>query len=75
MFTFCRCVSVEIIAHLNMLWSSDCCQRAGRYELRTPTCGFISLPTRSIMNDNTYKTCIYKQLKYLFSLKMEEKQF
>lgn len=57
-YTFSRCTSVEIIAHLNILYSSECCQSAGRYELRVPTCGFISLPARSIINDNTYNTCI-----------------
>jgi len=44
-----------------MLCSADSSHSNGRYWIREPEYGLIANPTRSTMNDSTYKTCIWKK--------------
>jgi len=44
-----------------MLCSADSSHSNGRYWIREPEYGLIANPTRSTMNDSTYKTCIWKE--------------
>jgi hypothetical protein len=59
--TFTKCTNVETIAQRSMLCSADSSHSNGRYWIRDPEYGLMANPTRSTMNDSTYKTCIWKQ--------------
>jgi len=61
--TFTKCTNVETIAQRSMLCSADSSHNNGRYWIREPEYGLIANPTRSTMNDSTYKTCIWKKKK------------
>ena len=56
--TLTKCTNVETIAQRSILCSADSSHSNGRYWIREPEYGLIANPTRSTMNESTYKTCI-----------------